>query len=72
MSEKMPNSFNSDEEMAEWFERADLSAYDLEPVDVIVATNVTLSLETSLTPPVATSGASSTPGSHLRGVKSAV
>lgn len=58
MSERLPNEFRSDEEMAEWFEHADLSQYNLDQaLDVVVATTVKLSIEDSLEPGQSTAGA---------------
>jgi hypothetical protein len=53
MPEQLPNNFSSDDELAEWFENADLSRYLLEVAeDVVVASHVTLTIEedTSGTP----------------------
>jgi hypothetical protein len=56
MPEELPNNFTSDDELAEWFESADLSRYQLEVADeVIVASHVTLTIaeETSRAPETA-------------------
>lgn len=46
MSNELPENFASEEELAEWFENADLSQYRLdEALDVVVATHVSLSVE---------------------------
>ena len=45
MSERFPE-FSNDEELIEWFEQADLSAYHLdEALDVIVSSRIGLSLQ---------------------------
>jgi hypothetical protein len=49
MPENVPDEFHSDEEIADWFENADLSEYLLEKAaGVHVASHVTLTIEDDL------------------------
>ena len=66
MTEHLPENLGSDDELAEWFENADLSQYNLDyALDVVVSTKVTLSIEGPLGSGAATSGAMSAPRLHV-------
>jgi hypothetical protein len=57
--------FETDREMIDWFEDADLSEADLEPVDVQVAASVTVSLEGPWSSSAATAAKSGTTGGRI-------
>jgi hypothetical protein len=60
MAKDFPH-FDSEDEMREWFDTADLSAYVLdEALDVVVAHQVELSLDDRETPGASTAGATGT------------
>jgi hypothetical protein len=53
--QELPRDFDSDDEIAEWFDNVDLSAHELErALDVELAAHVQLVLEEDLTPPAST------------------
>jgi len=69
MSHEMPSDFESEDEIADWFDDVDLSRYNLEQAtDVQIAANVRLVLEEDLTPPASTAAA--TGETHLELVHS--
>jgi hypothetical protein len=58
MAHELPHEFESDDEVAAWFDDVDLTLYNLEPArDVQIAAHVRLILEEDLAPPASTAAA---------------